>query len=74
MRPSLLDPLFSGLAALPGVGPKTAKLFDRLLGQDEARVLDLLFHLPTGVVDNRLSASIRDAPLESHVVIAARVA
>ena len=32
MRPSLLDPLFSGLAALPGVGPKTAKLFDRLLG------------------------------------------
>jgi ATP-dependent DNA helicase RecG len=74
MRPSLLDPLFSGLAALPGVGPKTAKLFDRLLGQDEARVLDLLFHLPNGVVDNRLSASIRDAPLESHVVIAARVA
>ena len=74
MRPSSLDPLFSGLAALPGVGPKTAKLFDRLLGTEDARVLDLLFHLPHGVVDNRLSASIRDAPLESHVVIAARVA
>ena len=74
MRPSVLDPLFSGLAGLPGVGPKTAKLFDRLLGQDEARVLDLLFHLPTGVVDNRLSPSIREAPLETHVVIAARVA
>ena len=74
MRPSLLDPLFSGLAALPGVGPKTAKLFNRLLGQDEARALDLLFHLPTGVVDNRLSPTIREAPLDAHVVIAARVA
>ncbi|MCB1541735.1 MAG: DEAD/DEAH box helicase, partial [Rhodoblastus sp.] len=73
MRPSLLDPLFSSLAALPGVGPKTAKLFDRLLGQNEARVLDLLFHLPTGVVDNRLSPTIREAPLDTHVVIAARV-
>jgi len=73
MRPSLLDPLFSGLAALAGVGPKTAKLFDRLLGQDDARVLDLLFHLPTGVVDNRLSPTIREAPLDTHVVIAARV-
>ncbi|MFV0281793.1 MAG: ATP-dependent DNA helicase RecG [Rhodoblastus sp.] len=73
MRPSLLDPLFSSLAALPGVGPKTAKLFDRLLGQDGARVLDLLFRPPHGVVDNRLSPTIAEAPLESHVVIAARV-
>ena len=74
MRPSVLDSLFAPLAALPGVGPKTAKLFDRLLGQDDSRALDLLFHLPTGVVDNRLSPSIRDAPLDSHVVIAARIA
>jgi ATP-dependent DNA helicase RecG len=73
MRPSLLDPLFSGVAALPGVGPKTAKLLDRVLGRDDSRALDLLFHLPHGVVDNRLSPTIRDAPLDSHVVIAARV-
>ncbi len=73
MRPSLLDPLFSAVASLPGVGPKTAKLFDRLLGQEDSRALDLLFHTPYGVVDNRLSARIGDAPLDSHVVIAARV-
>ena len=73
MRSSLLDPLFAPVAGLPGVGPKSAKLYDRLLGRDEARALDLLFHLPYGVVDNRLSASIRDAPVDSHVVIAARV-
>ena len=31
MRPSLLDPLFAPASALPGIGPKNAKLFDRLL-------------------------------------------
>ena len=31
MRPSLLDPLFAPAASLPGIGPKNAKLFDRLL-------------------------------------------
>ena len=43
MRPSLLDPLFAALTSLPGVGPKLAKLFGRLLDRDEAaRVIDLL--------------------------------
>jgi ATP-dependent DNA helicase RecG len=74
MRPSLLDPLFAPVSALPGVGPKTAKLYDRLLGRDPSRALDLAFHLPYAVVDNRVSPSIRDAPLDSHVVLAARVA
>ena len=74
MRPSILDPLFAPVSTLPGVGPKTAKLFDRLLDRDGARALDLVFHLPHGVVDNRTSPSIRDAPLDSHVVLAARVA
>ena len=36
MRPSLLDPLFAEASALPGVGPKTGKLFDRLLGDGGA--------------------------------------
>ncbi|MDE2364224.1 MAG: ATP-dependent DNA helicase RecG [Hyphomicrobiales bacterium] len=74
MRPSVLDPLFASASALPGVGPKSARLYDRLLGRDDARALDLLFHLPYGLVDNRLSPSIRDAPIDSHVVIAGRVA
>jgi ATP-dependent DNA helicase RecG len=53
MRPPLLDPLFASLKTLPGVGPKVEKLFARLLGRDEGetRVVDLLFHLPTGTID-----------------------
>ena len=37
MRPSLLDPLFAPAGALPGIGPKNAKLFDRLLDRPRGR-------------------------------------
>src|SRR5215211_5894027 len=48
LRPSLLDPLFAPVTALPGIGPKVAPLLDRLLGEADrpARVVDLLLHLP----------------------------
>ena len=62
MRPALLDPLFAPISSLPGVGPKNAKLFNRLLGRhDGARVIDLLFHLPASVIDRRARPKIRDA-------------
>jgi ATP-dependent DNA helicase RecG len=54
MRPSALNPLFAEVTTLAGVGPKLDKLYRRLLGrEDGARLLDLLFHLPTGAVDRR---------------------
>ena len=55
MRPPILNPLFAALSALPGVGPKLEKLFARLLSRESEppRVIDLLFHLPTGFVDRR---------------------
>jgi len=61
MRPALLNPLFASVTALPGVGPKVAKLMARLTGRDDgARVADLLFHLPTGTVDRRARPKLRD--------------
>ena len=74
MRPALLDPLFAPLSTLPGVGPKNAKLFDRLLGRaDGARVLDLLFHLPVGVLDRRVRPKIRDARPDAIATLHVRV-
>ena len=79
MRPDCLAAFFGRVAALPGVGPKTAKLFDRLLARpgvlatSEARVLDLLFHLPSNVIDRSQRPTIAAAPLETMVVIKARV-
>ena len=55
MRPSVLNPLFAPLSGLTGIGPRLEKLFRRLLGREgePPRVVDLLFHLPTGFVDRR---------------------
>ncbi|MGA9485737.1 MAG: ATP-dependent DNA helicase RecG, partial [Methylocella sp.] len=76
MRPSILNPLFANAANLPGVGPKTAKLLDRLLtdGARPARVVDLLFHLPTAAIDRRNRPKIADAPLDTIVTLEVKVA
>jgi ATP-dependent DNA helicase RecG len=75
VRPSLLDPLFAPVTTLPGVGPKTAKALDKLLGDETrpARVVDLLFHLPTGAIDRRPSPSIADAPIGDIATFSAQV-
>lgn len=63
MRPALLNPLFASVRHLKGVGPKNGALFDRLLvgAGAEARVVDLLFHLPQSVIDRRAQPKIADA-------------
>ena len=58
MRPSQLNPLFAPIGTLPGIGPKLAPLYERLVGD---KVVDLLWHLPTAVVDRRYSAPDRAA-------------
>lgn len=62
MRPSLLNPLFAPVTSLSGVGPKQDKLFRYLLDRSETpRLVDLLLHLPTNVIDRRTRPKIRDA-------------
>jgi ATP-dependent DNA helicase RecG len=48
MRPQLLNPLFAEITALKGVGPALARPLERL---KIGRVVDMLFHLPTGWID-----------------------
>jgi ATP-dependent DNA helicase RecG len=62
MRPALLNPLFAPVTSLSGVGPKQDKLFRYLLGREETpRLIDLLLHLPSSVIDRRARPKIRDA-------------
>src|SRR6202011_5207874 len=62
MRPPLLNPLFASVTSLPGVGPKQDKLLRYLLGRDETpRLVALLLHLPSSVIDRRARPKIRDA-------------
>jgi ATP-dependent DNA helicase RecG len=70
MRPSILDPLFAGLGSLGGVGPKSLPLYRRLLGTtDDPLVVDLLFHLPTGVIDWRARPLLRDVQVGQRVTV-----
>ncbi|WP_244539923.1 ATP-dependent DNA helicase RecG [Methylobacterium sp. 13MFTsu3.1M2] len=75
LRPSILDPLFAPARALPGIGPKMAPLIEKLLGtpEREARVVDLLFHLPQGGVARKLMGSISEAPTGEPVTIGVTV-
>ena len=58
-RPFILDPLFRSLTVLPGVGPKTVRLFENLIGG--GKVLDLLWHKPVDFVDRSYAPAIADA-------------
>jgi len=53
-----LFPLFAEAVKLPGIGPRLQKLLEKLTGP---KVVDLLWHLPTGMIDRRNRPHIIDA-------------
>src|ERR1700760_3527195 len=70
MRPALLNPLFAPVTSLPGVGPKQDKLLRYLLSREETpRLVDLLLHLPSKVIDRRTRPKIRDAEVGTMVTL-----
>ena len=76
MRPSLLDPLFAPVSSLPGVGSRLAMRLAGLLGTDpdrEPHVVDLLMHMPSGVIDRRLRPGIARSPEGAIVTLELRV-
>ena len=70
MRPAILDKLFAPVTAVPGIGSQIAKLFERLAGP---LVLDLVWHLPSGIIDRRASPPIRQLEPDRIATIAVRV-
>ena len=74
MRPSILNPLFAAITTLPGIGDKVARLYRRLTGREGTpRVVDLVFHLPTGAVDRRARPVLRDVVPGTVVTVAVTV-
>jgi ATP-dependent DNA helicase RecG len=59
LRPSILNRLFVPVTALKGVGPRFGKLFERLTGPN---VAELLWHLPTDIIDRSFRPTIAEAP------------
>ncbi|HUQ35426.1 MAG TPA: ATP-dependent DNA helicase RecG [Aestuariivirga sp.] len=76
MRPSVLNPLFASASGIKGIGQKLDKVLAQFLRGDASaptRIVDLLFHLPSGVVDRRFRPKIADLPKEGIVTIEVKV-
>ncbi|MBJ7578016.1 ATP-dependent DNA helicase RecG [Devosia sp. MC532] len=71
-RPDELQPLFRSLHSIKGVGDKLAALLTKFFGApggQEAIVLDILMHMPSGVVDRRRQVGIAEAYLNQIVTL-----
>jgi ATP-dependent DNA helicase RecG len=66
MRPDILNPLFAQVETLPGVGPQVAKVLKRL---DITRAVDLLYHLPTGVIERVRAPAASNSLLGCNVIL-----
>jgi ATP-dependent DNA helicase RecG len=66
MRPEILNPLFTEVEALKGVGPQVAKLLKKL---GLTRVVDLIYHLPTGSIERVLASSASAELLGRNVIL-----
>jgi ATP-dependent DNA helicase RecG len=73
MRPPVLNPLFASLTSLPGIGPKLETLYARLLDREMPRVVDLLFHLPSGAIDRRARPKLNEVQPGQVVTVAVQV-
>lgn len=70
MRPSCLNPLFINLESLSGIGPKLAKLLSQLCGPHP---VDLLFHLPSGVIHRPLLTEYKELQAGTYATLALEV-
>jgi ATP-dependent DNA helicase RecG len=70
VRPAILDSLFAPVTALPGIGSQLGRLIERAAGP---LVLDLLWHLPSGIVDRRVSPPLSALPADRIVTVRVRV-
>ena len=66
MRPAILFPLFADTRTLPGVGPRIEKLIAQAAGP---RLLDLIFDLPTGVIDRSYRPKVMEAEVGRIVTL-----
>jgi ATP-dependent DNA helicase RecG len=69
-RPEILFPLFGELTGLSGVGPKGAKLFEKL---GVVKPADLLLTLPVGVIDRRPRRTVLGAQLPDILTVEVEV-
>src|SRR6202012_1493802 len=58
LRPEILYPLFTPVTRLKGIGPNLGRLVERAIG---VNLVDLLWHLPVGLIDRRFRPPVAEA-------------
>jgi ATP-dependent DNA helicase RecG len=65
MRPDALAPLFASAQSIAGIGPRLLALLKKALPLPPSvatpRIIDLLWHMPTGVIDRRAEPTVKGA-------------
>ena len=70
MRPEVLFACFSDILSLSGVGPRSRALLSHM---GMTRIVHLLWHLPSGLIDRRYRPKIRDAHVGALVTLEVEV-
>ena len=70
MRPEILFPLFKPVTSIPRVGTRIAAAIEKAAGP---RVVDLLWHLPSGIIDRRYAPKVAEAEPGAVATITLRV-
>lgn len=66
MRPEILFPLFRSISNIKGIGSKSEKLISKLCGD---KIIDLIWHLPSNIVDRSYSPQLINAKIGSIATI-----
>ncbi len=69
-RPDIIYPLFADVKSIPGIGQKTANAIFSKIGD---RVIDILFHFPTSIIDRRFTNNLTNSPINSIITTEATV-
>ena len=65
MRSEKINPLFSPISSLSGIGPKLEVLFSRLVGP---KFIHLLWHIPYNVIKRNRHENIHEAQINLSLI------
>ncbi len=70
MRSEKINPLFSPISSLSGIGPKLEVLFNRLVGP---KLIHLLWHIPYNLIKRNRHENIHEAQINSIVTLKVKI-
>ena len=70
MRSEIINPLFSSISKLSGIGPKMEILFNRLIGD---KLIHFLWHIPYNIIKRNKHSNIHDAKINSIVTLKVKI-